>query len=463
VSYTPTVAGPLATTLTLTFKGASLGTSYAQDVVLPVVGSGVGAQAELSPSSLDFGTLTVHARSAPQLVTVRNVGQVPLLVAGSITGSGFRLAGPLPASILPGQDEDVALMFVPEGGPVSDTFTIQSNSAQPPVPVALTGAGVLEALLSAKPASLAFGSVPVGSESPGTQCVVTNDGFVPVVLQGFALSGPDAAAFRIVANDRKAGDGLLAEQKCTMTVVFGGTKAGPKAATLEVAHDWPNTPFRILVEGLAVDPQGIVPRVTEVDFGEIPVGTTSPRRRVTLTNASRRSATISSVAVTGKGLAEFAISRDGCSGIQLQSGEGCTLLVAAAPTSMGAHGAELTVTADVPADIVPLRVVGLDISVQWSHASLDFGNSAVGQTGWRQTAWIRNTGNTPIVVTRIDVVGDFLVQDTVPTFPEIRPNNEKILWVWFRPTTPGNHVGSITIQTAGHGTLPPLALAGVAQ
>jgi hypothetical protein len=35
--------------------------------------------------------------------------------------------------------------------------------------------------------------------------------------------------------------------------------------------------------------------------------------------------------------------------------------------------------------------------------------------------------------------------------------------VWFRPTTVGPHQGSITIQTASHGTLPPLPLAGIGQ
>ena len=52
---------------------------------------------------------------------------------------------------------------------------------------------------------------------------------------------------------------------------------GPRAATLEVAHDWPNSPFRVPVEGLAVDPKGIVSLVTEIDFGDVPVGTKSAR------------------------------------------------------------------------------------------------------------------------------------------------------------------------------------------
>ena len=130
VSYTPNVAGPLSTTLTLTFTGGGPFTPYTQDVVLPVIGSGVGAQAELSPAALDFGTLTVNAHSAPQLVTVRNVGQAPLLITGSITGSGFLLAGPLPASILPSQEDQVAVEFRPVGDGPCRTRSRSSPTAR---------------------------------------------------------------------------------------------------------------------------------------------------------------------------------------------------------------------------------------------------------------------------------------------------------------------------------------------
>ncbi len=464
VSYTPNVAGPLSTTLTLTFTGGGPFTPYTQDVVLPVIGSGVGAQAELSPAALDFGTLTVNAHSTPQLITVRNVGQAPLVINGSITGSGFLLAGPLPASILPGQEDQVAVEFRPVGdGPVSDTFTIQSNSAQPPVPVVLTGVGVLEALLTAKPASLGFAAVPVGSKSPGKQCVVTNAGVRPVALQGFAFSGPDAADFTITANDHKAGDVLLPEQTCTMTVVFSGSAAGPRAATLEVAHDWPNSPFRVPVEGLAVDPKGIVSLVTEIDFGDVPVGTKSAARRVSLVNRSGSVANIATVDVTGMDLADFALGKDGCSGTQLLDGGRCTLQVIAAPAAMGRKEAELTITADVPADVVPLRANGLDISVQWSTALLDFSTWKVGQTSNpKETVSIHNSGNTSVVISQIDVTGDFFVQDPAAQFPEIRPNADRFIWVWFRPTTAGVHQGSITIQTVSHGALPSLPLTGMA-
>jgi HYDIN/CFA65/VesB family protein len=464
VSYTPNVAGPLSTTLTLTFTGGGPFTPYSQDVVLPVVGSGVGAQAELSPAALDFGTLTVNAHTAPQLVTVRNVGQAPLLITGSITGSGFLLAGPLPVSILPGQEDQVAVEFRPVGdGPVSDTFTIQSNSAQPPVPVVLTGVGVLEALLTATPASLGFGTVPVGSKSPAKQVVVSNAGVRPVVLASFSFSGPDAADFTITANDRQPGDALLPEQTCTITVVFGGSGAGPRATTLEIAHDWPNSPFRLPVNGLAVDPKGVVPLVTEVEFGDVPVGTKSAARRVTLVNKSGSVANIKTVEITGMDLADFVLGKDGCSGAQLQDGDKCMVQVVAVPAAIGRKEAELTVTADVPAEVVPLRANGLDISVQWSTALVDFATWKVGQTSNpRETVSIHNSGNTSVVIAQIDVAGDFFVQDPAAAFPEIRPNTDRFLWVWFRPTTPGTLNGSITIQTVDHGPLPPLALTGVA-
>ena len=292
---------------------------------------------------------------------------------------------------------------------------------------------------------------------------MTNAGVRPVVLQGFAFSGPDAADFTITANDRKPGDVLLPEQTCTMTVVFGGSAAGPRAATLEVAHDWPNSPFRVPVEGLAVDPKGLVSLVTEIDFGDVPVGTKSTARRVSLVNRSGALANIATVDVTGMDLADFAIVKDGCSGAQLLDGGRCTLQVVAAPAAMGRKEAELTITADVPADVVPLRANGLDINVQWSTALLDFSTWKVGQTSNpRETVSIHNSGNTPVVITQIDVVGDFFVQDPAASFPEIRPNTDRMIWVWFRPTTAGVHQGSITIQTVSHGALPSLSLTGTA-
>ena len=138
VSCTPTVVGPFATYLTLTFV-AGVFTRYTQELTVPLFWNAVGAQAELAPSTLDFGTVVVGARSATAPVTLRNRGQLPLIVSYALIGAGFQVTGQAPTSIAAGQDEEIFIEFRPAAdGPASYPFTIASNSAQLPAPVLLT-------------------------------------------------------------------------------------------------------------------------------------------------------------------------------------------------------------------------------------------------------------------------------------------------------------------------------------
>jgi hypothetical protein len=68
-----------------------------------------------------------------------------------------------------------------------------------------------------------------------------------------------------------------------------------------------------------------------------------------------------------------------------------------------------------------------------------------------------------VLVTSVDVTGEFLVQDMTPNFMEIRPNGDKFFWVSVRPTMPGARQGTIVLQTQDHGALPALPLTGTRQ
>lgn len=65
-----------------------------------------------------------------------------------------------------------------------------------------------------------------------------------------------------------------------------------------------------------------------------------------------------------------------------------------------------------------------------------------------------------MLVTSVDVTGDFMVRDIVPQVMTIPPNGYKYFWVWFRPTTTGAQQGSIVVQTRDHGALSALPLTG---
>lgn len=461
VSCTPTVVGPSTTYLTLTFS-AGVFTRYTQELTVPLLWNAVGAQAELAPATLDFGTVVVGARSAAAAVTVRNTGQLPLTVSYALTGAGFRMTGQAPSSIAASQDEEVFIEFRPVAdGPVSYPFTLASNSAQPPPPVLLTGIGLLQPFFTANPASVSFGSVPIGSQSPQRVVEIVNAGQIVVTLQAFTLSGPDAADFKITNVDRAVGDVFRLEQRLRVTLVFAARTAGMKAATLEIAHDGTTSPFRVSIDGVATAVQGLVPSVTELDLGDVRINTHSKQRTMTFINAAAVAAHVTTVDVTGRDRADFLVISENCTANPLAPGGGtCTVTLVAQPSAMGPREADLTLTADVPADNVPLHAVGLDIRVEWSAAILEFDKWKVGQTSQRQEVTLHNSGNAPVNVTGIDVDGDFLVQDIVPQYMSIPPNGYKYFWVWFRPTAAGPQQGSLTVQTNDPVALPALELTG---
>ncbi|MEO8035778.1 MAG: choice-of-anchor D domain-containing protein, partial [Acidobacteriota bacterium] len=461
VSCTPTVVGPSATNLILTFV-AGVFTRYTQELTVPIFWNAVGAQAELAPSTLDFGTVVVGARSAAAPVTLRNRGQLPLTVSYTLIGAGFQVAGQAPTSIAAGQDEEIFIEFRPvANGPVSYPFTIASNSAQPPAPVLLTGIGLLQPFFTASPGSVSFGSVPIGSQSPQRVVEIVNAGQIVVTLQAFTLSGPDAADFKITNVDRAVGDVFRLEQPLRVTLVFAARTAGMKAATLEIAHNGTTSPFRVSIDGIATAVQGLVPSVTELDLGNVRINTHSKQRTMTFTNAAAVAAHVTMVDVTGRDRADFLVISENCTANPLAPGGGtCTVTLIAQPSAMGPREADLTLTADVPADNVPLHAVGLDIRVEWSAAILEFDKWKVGQTSQRQEVTLHNSGNAPVNVTGIDVDGDFLVQDIVPQYMSIPPNGYKYFWAWFRPTAAGPQQGSLTVQTNDPVALPALELTG---
>jgi len=251
------------------------------------------------------------------------------------------------------------------------------------------------------------------------------------------------------------------EQRLRITLVFAAQIAGMKAATLEIAHDGMTSPLRVSIDGVATAVQGLVPSVTELDLGDVRINTDSRRRTLTFTNAAPIEANVTTVDVTGRDRADFVVVSETCTANPLAAGGTCTVTLVARPSAMGPREADLTVTADVPADNVPLHAVGLHIRVEWSAALLEFDRWKVGQTSQRQTVTLYNSGNAAIEVTGLDVDGDFLVQEVVPQYTSIPPNGYKYFWVWFRPTAAGPQQGSLTVQTNGPGALPPLELTGI--
>jgi hypothetical protein len=462
VVFEPNAVGEIASNLTLTFSSLTAPPGYSQQLVLRVVGIGVGVQAELSPATVEFGTVALGLESALVPVVLRNVGQRPLIVSGILIGPDFRVIPPHPTAVAPGQAEEMSVVFRPgHAGPLSSSFSISSNSARPPAPVLLEGIGLVQELLRATPESVEYEATPVGSESGEEILLVANEGPVEVTLQSLGIVGPDASDFRIVRASRTPGAVMRPEEICEIRVVLAPRSVGRKAATLEVAHQGVTSPLRVPLQGRAIMAVGLVPSRTELDFGSVAVREASRESRLAMTNGAATEVHVTGATITGRNALDFAIVSEESTNDALEPGTSCTIVLSAKPGAMGPREAELTVTAEGSATVVPLRVVGLGVTVEWSAALIEFSGCKVGSTSLRRDAYIRNTGNEALDVTLVDTEGDFAVQVLAPEVLSIPPNGDTSFWVWFKPTAAGPRAGSLRVHVNGPGSLQSLVLTGV--
>lgn len=457
LSYRPSSVGLLTTDVTLHFTDGIAPFPKAQDVTVRLSATGVGVQAELSPAAIDFGFAPIGGESSPASIFLRNTGMQPLLVSGVLIGVDFRLLGTRPSSVAPGQTARLDVVFRPaHAGHLVSSFSIASDSAQPPVPVALHGIGVLQPLLHTAPSLVAFAETAVGSTRAQT-VVVRNAGAVGVQLSAMTVVGPSSGDFRLQGNT--CGGLLPVQGECALDIGFAPTSVGAKSATLEILGGATSVATRL--RGEAIDVPGLVADTSELDFGDVHVGAPSQARKVVMRNRSTTSASITDLAISGAAAADVKIVADDCSRAVVSPGASCTIALSMQPSSIGARLADLTVNSNVPTHVVSLRANGMGSVVEWSAALLDFGDMIVGVQSPRQDVYLRNVGNSTLTVNLTEIVGDFIFVDLAPTLT-ILPNNEKYFWVWFKPTAPRRHQGALRVHSDSTSSPHSLDLTGMA-
>jgi uncharacterized repeat protein (TIGR01451 family) len=202
---------------------------------VPLTGTGTNSAVSLATTSLDFGQQVVGTTSQPNPVTVTNSGTTSLTVHVVAASGDFAAdasactAQPVP----PGQACVINVTFSPTAtGNRSGTLTISSNAASSPDTVALTGTGVAP-VIGATPGSLAFGTVPIGTDSSPQNVTVTNSGTSGLHVTGATASGPFA-----VSDDGCSGGSAVAPgDSCQIGVQFAPAGTGPASGTLTISSD----------------------------------------------------------------------------------------------------------------------------------------------------------------------------------------------------------------------------------
>ena len=268
-------------------------------------------------------------------------------------------------------------------------------------------------------ASKDFGVVEVAKNSTTTSFVISNIGTTPVSAITTALSGTNATLFTITSNTcTTAGVTLATDQTCTIQMQFRPTVlagVGAKTATLTVSHNGLRSPITIPLSGTANAAQTPALTVTPVSlaFGNVALNTNSAVSTVTIRNSGTGPLRLGTLAVTGTGANQYAITATTCpngpTANTLAAATSCTVSVRFTPTSTGAKAGTIAVSATdavtaqghvaavMPTKNVALTGTGASAVATLSATAVGIRGTAGSVSTSRIT--ITNSGTAPLTLT----------------------------------------------------------------
>ena len=202
------------------------------------------------------------------------------------------------------------------------------------------------------------------------------------------------------------------------------------------------------------------------DFGNVHVGVPSVPRKLTLTNNSPHSISISSLSIS---LSDFSLSAD-CPAAPstLAANSSCTVTVTLTPASVGTRSGTVTVSYTAPGSPVTASLTGTGIAaptgVSLSPSSLSWSNIPVGQTSAAQDVTLMNIGSAALTISSISVGSNYTVTATTcPLSPStVAAGDSCSISVAFRPLAAGLSSDNMTVTDNDPGSPQLVTLSGMA-
>jgi len=359
-------------------------------------------------------TLTSCPSSAPtQEVcgTVTNTGSVQVENARAVLtfldGSGAMVAQNLvnidpPGTLNPG---DTGAFSVDRTG--DPTYSSVLAVGEPDYPVDLN------------PATLAFGNQFVKTTSPAQTVTLTNNGSRALAIQNQNISA--TSDFGVTTDCPSS---LPALTSCKVSVTFTPSVRAAESGVLTISDDGAGSPDTVLLSGTGVAPVVSLLPAGGPDFGNVPVGTPSAPKPITLTNVGTAPLIVTAIALSG----DFGrTDPNACLGF-LDINASCIISVVFTPSSFGPRTGTLTLTdnaLDNPQQLT-LTGVGLGPGFAFNPTSLTFdGDVAVSQL----TVTVTNRGTLAFTITSVSADLPFSASGCTPV--TIEPQASCVITVTF--------------------------------
>ncbi len=321
------------------------------------------------------------------------------------------------------------------------------------------------AAATVSPSSVSWASVPLGNVGAPKSVTLTNGDAVSISISGVAISGANAADFRI--SSKTCGSSLAAHASCSVTILFEPLATGTRTATLTITDSASNSPQKIALSGLGTAATSIVAASpSNLAFGNIYAGSSGRSMSVALNNGTSTSVAISNMAIAGTNAADFAISGKTC-GSSLAAHSTCTATILFETAAVGTRAATLSFIDSASNSPQKVSLSGTGIAptgnLSLSPANINWANVSVGVGGAPKSATLTNSGTTVIPISSIALTstdpGDFYISSkTCGT--QLAVSASCTVTLVFKPKAIGTRVALLTITDGAINSPHTVAVSG---
>ncbi|MDI6767412.1 MAG: choice-of-anchor D domain-containing protein [Bacteroidota bacterium] len=294
---------------------------------------------QITPTSIDFGTIML-GESSEENIVIQNLSSSSGALNGSVSlsASGFSITtGSGSFSLAPGESKSVSVKFSAYSrGSYSGAVRISHNATNisNPVFVSIKGYLMIALNLSVNPASLNFGSVPVGQASDQTLTIDNSSGSTGSISGNISISG---RGFSIQSNGGLFN--LSVGQSRSLTVRFLPSSSGNFSGSVLIYHNATNISSPIIIHlsgsGQLSTSGGIYITPSSLSYGTLTMGQ-SADQYFTISNLSTSSEVITGTVIPGTSGGGFSIISGG--GVySLPPGQSKTVIIRFSPLMVGIH------------------------------------------------------------------------------------------------------------------------------
>ena len=444
------------------------------------------AQLSAEPDPTSFGEVRVGA-GATRDITVSSglVGSTGVTCSIADPAGDFSVVS-CPGAVAAGGSETITVAFDPAArGDQEATLTVTGNLGNTSDTVTLLGTGVA-GLLAVSPASLAFGTVPVGSSSAAQPVTVTNAGDADLTVQSASIPGEGAGDYQVTGLDAPAV--LAPGGSLELQIAFSPQAAGARNASLVVTSDSPVAPAsrQVALTGSGSGAGDVTLSPTALTFGAIDVHTGgSAARTVTVGNTGNIPLEITSIALEALDGAPyeggvFAVSA--AAPLVIAPAASVDVEVVYAPLVEANDYAVLvmeTSAPDAPRIEVSLAGRGVDRHIAVSSLAIEFPPTYRNPvTPTTVPLVVENTGESPLAISAVTLGGpdaaSFTLVGELPAV--IAPLSSARIQISFAPVSAGpepirgeillvnddDERPMLRIDLGGLGVLPPIEASAAA-